>query len=212
MATPLQANRKKDRMHSDRAELDRILDQNMTCVISCVVDGSPWAVPNLYARIGDDVIVHGSTGAGMLRHLKAGAEAVITVHTLHALVLAPKLLNSSANYDGAVVTGTLEVLEGQRKDDALLALTDKILPGRVSELPPPSAADWAQTMVLALPITENNWSARTRDIGVSTPASSDPDAPWQGIIPRHRTWGPAIADEGVTSPEPAAVAHYCPEK
>lgn len=180
----------------------------MTCVISSVVDGSPWAVPNLYARIGDEVIVHGSTGSGMLRHLKAGAEAVITVHALHALAVAPTLINSSANYDGAVVAGTFTVLEGPAKDEAVLALTEKILPGRVDELPAPSAAEWAQTMALCLSITDSNWSARTRDIGVSNPVDPSPDAPWQGIIPLTQHWGKAIPDEGVTAPLPKAVEYY----
>ena len=40
-----------------------------------VADGKPWVVPMLYGRAGDRILLHGSVGAGALRHVAAGAPA-----------------------------------------------------------------------------------------------------------------------------------------
>ena len=52
---------------TDRAALDALLDSQWAGVLSTVADGAPLAVPMLYARDGDRVLLHGSTGAGALR-------------------------------------------------------------------------------------------------------------------------------------------------
>ena len=74
-------------------------------MLSTVVDGAPLAVPLLYARDGDRVLLHGSTGAGALRAVAAGAPAVLTVFVLDALVVAPTTFESSVNYRSATVRG-----------------------------------------------------------------------------------------------------------
>ena len=66
--------RMKEMRRSDRAELDRLLDEELVGTLATVTtDGEPWAVPMLYARVGDRVLLHGSTGAGALRRVAAGA-------------------------------------------------------------------------------------------------------------------------------------------
>lgn len=60
--------RKPDRGTSNRARLDALLDDQLVATVSSVVDGQPWMVPLLHARDGDRVLIHGSTGAGLLRH------------------------------------------------------------------------------------------------------------------------------------------------
>ena len=57
-------------------------------------------VPVLIARDGDRLLLHGSTGAGALRHVAAGARAAICVTHLDALVMGPFVLEK-ANIPGA---------------------------------------------------------------------------------------------------------------
>src|SRR5687768_18152348 len=73
--------RLREKRRSERAELDRLLDEELVATLATVTtDGRPWAVPMFYARDGDRVLLHGSTGAGALRRVAAGAEAVVAVH------------------------------------------------------------------------------------------------------------------------------------
>ena len=57
---------------TERADLDAILDAGLVGTFCTVVDGRPLSVPMLYARVGDRLYLHGSTGAGALRRVAAG--------------------------------------------------------------------------------------------------------------------------------------------
>ena len=118
-----------------RASLDALLDDEMAGSLALAVDGRPWVVPMLFARDGDRVLLHGSTGAGALRHAAAGTPVVLTVFALDGLVVAHTTFESSANYRSAVVQGVAEVLEGEEKTAALDALSNRLLPGRTGEVP-----------------------------------------------------------------------------
>ena len=78
--------RKKERRATDRAALDRLLDEVLVGTLATVsTDGRPWAVPMLFARDGDRILLHGSTGAGALRRVATGAEGVLAVHVVDGL-------------------------------------------------------------------------------------------------------------------------------
>ena len=72
-------NRLAERARTARDELDEILDAGWVGTLSVSVDGSPQVVPILYARVGDAVILHGSTGAGSLRAAAAGSPVAFCV-------------------------------------------------------------------------------------------------------------------------------------
>ena len=55
----------------------------------------------LYGRDGDRILLHGSIGAGALRHVAAGAPAALCVTHLDGWVYAHTLFDSSANYRSA---------------------------------------------------------------------------------------------------------------
>ncbi|HEX5301636.1 MAG TPA: pyridoxamine 5'-phosphate oxidase family protein, partial [Streptosporangiaceae bacterium] len=73
---PNQINRHRERSREERADLDAVLDAGPHVgTLSTVADGRPWVVPMLYGRAGDRILMHGSVGAGALRHVAAGAPA-----------------------------------------------------------------------------------------------------------------------------------------
>lgn len=115
----------------DRADLDTLLDSQWFGTLSTVTtDGQPWAVPMLYARDGDHIVLHGSTGAGALRAVADGAPAVLTVITVQALVVAHTTFDSSVNYRSATVRGRLRTASDDEQVQALDRLSDALLPGR----------------------------------------------------------------------------------
>ena len=85
--TDLSLHRHKERGSTERAALDAILDDVLAGTLSTVVDGRPWVVPMLFARDGDRILLHGSTGAGALRHVAAGTPAALAVIAVDALVV-----------------------------------------------------------------------------------------------------------------------------
>ncbi|MGV8859003.1 pyridoxamine 5'-phosphate oxidase family protein [Rhodoglobus sp.] len=162
------ATRMPELMSQDREALNALLDSEIVGNVAYVNDdGTPGVIPTAVARLGDSLIVHGSTGSRWMR-LVAGSPAAVSVTSLGGIVVARSAFESSLIYSSAVLFGSFQVLDGDEKSAALNALTDKLIPGRLSEVRPNNKKELAATLVLALPIDE--WSLR-----VSNGWPEDPD-------------------------------------
>jgi len=179
---------------TDRAALDALLDSQWMGVLSCVADGLPLAVPLLYARDGDRLLLHGSTGAGALRRVAEGAPAVLTVVALDALVVAPTTFESSVNYRSATVRGSLETLDDEARGAALDVFSEVLIPGRTGEVRAPNRKELAATLALALPIRPDGWLLKVADDWPATPAEADAEEDvWSGLVPVSTVLGPPVA-------------------
>ncbi|MFU8870545.1 pyridoxamine 5'-phosphate oxidase family protein [Micromonospora sp. SL4-19] len=165
----------------DRTALHAVLDAGRVAHLAIADGAQPYALPVAYARDGERVLVHGSTGSRLFRHLAAGAAACLTVTLLDGLVLARSAFESSMNYRCAMVLGNLVALHGDEKLAALERLSEHLLPGRWAQIRPPSAKELAATLLLALPLDECS-------VKISAGPPDDPeddlDRPvWAGVVP-----------------------------
>lgn len=176
----LSLNRLRERGSTERETLDAILDDVLAGTLSTVVNGEPWVVPMLFARQGDRILIHGSTGAGALRHVAAGAPAALAVIAVDALVVGHSTFDSSANYRSAVVYGDLTPLSDEERTTALEAVSERLIPGRTGEVRPMTRQEIAKTSVMALPIGEGRFMTKTRTGSASEPGE-ETDA-WHGIV------------------------------
>lgn len=187
---------------ADRAVLHQVLDAGLVAHVAVVEDGQPFVVPVAYARDGERVLFHGSTGSRLFRALADGAPTCLTVTLLDGLVLARSAFESSMHYRGAMVLGTCTVLEDEEKDDALRIISDHLLPGRWDDIRPPSRKELAATLVLALPLDEASVKIS------ASPPDDDPqdvDRPvWGGVVPIVESFGEPVPDE-------RGAAHAVPE-
>jgi uncharacterized protein len=196
----------------DRPVIDAILDEALVCHLGFVVDGQPYVLPTTYARVGDEVYVHGSAVNRMLRTLAAGVPACMTVTLLDGLVLARSAFHHSMNYRSVVLLGVARpVTEAAEKRRALEALVEHVLPGRFAAVRPPSPPELQATLVLALPITEA--SAKIRS-GPPIDDAADLAMPcWAGEIPLRLTPAAPVADPSLTpglEPGPTVTAYRRP--
>src|SRR6266542_458298 len=90
----------------DRETIDAILDEALICHVGFVVDGQPYVIPTIHARLGDRLYLHGSTASRTLRTLATGAPVCVTATIVDGLVLARSVFHHSMNYRSAVVLGT----------------------------------------------------------------------------------------------------------
>jgi nitroimidazol reductase NimA-like FMN-containing flavoprotein (pyridoxamine 5'-phosphate oxidase superfamily) len=89
----------------DRATIYAILDAARVCHVGLVQDGQPVVIPMLYARDGDDLLLHGAPRSRLLTHIAAGEPLCISVALLDGLVLAKSAFHHSVNYRSVVLFG-----------------------------------------------------------------------------------------------------------
>ena len=207
--TALQTPRTTVRRLPKRAGYDRetvyaILDEALVCHIGFIVDGAPMVIPTIHWRHGDTLYVHGSAASRMLRSLKQGVEACVTVTLLDGLVLARSAFHHSMNYRSAVILGIAREVNGEEKLAALEGLVEHVCAGRSPHVRAPNESELRQTSVLAMTIDEASAKIRT-----GGPVDDDEDYAldvWAGVLPLRLTPQPAIADERL--PEGIAVPDY----
>jgi nitroimidazol reductase NimA-like FMN-containing flavoprotein (pyridoxamine 5'-phosphate oxidase superfamily) len=201
--------REPHRGSHDREAIYKILDEGFVCHIGFSVEGQPYVIPTMFARVGDDIYFHGSAASRMLRNLSAGLAVCVTVTLADGLVLARSVFNHSMNYRSVVALGTATLVDQpQEKLDALHAFTEKILPGRWSEVRQPSEKELKATSILRLPLTEV--SAKMR-IGPVEDDAPDYELPvWAGIIPLTLVAGAPETDARcpASTPIPNYAQHY----
>jgi nitroimidazol reductase NimA-like FMN-containing flavoprotein (pyridoxamine 5'-phosphate oxidase superfamily) len=166
----------------DRATIDAILDEALVAHLGFAVDGQPYVIPTLHARVGDEVYVHGSAASRMVTMLGAGIPACLTVTLLDGLVLARSAFHHSMNYRSVVVLGNARFVESvDERAAALEAFTERLIPGRWAEVRPPSRQELKGTRVLALPLDEASAKLRT-----GGPVDDEQDYTldaWAGVVP-----------------------------
>lgn len=191
----------------DRETIYSILDSGFICHVGFAVDAQPYVIPTGYARIGDDLYIHGSSASRMLRDLAKGVDICVTVTHVDGLVLARSAFHHSINYRSVVVLGKAElVTDADEKYAALEAFTEHIIPGRWPDIRWPSELELKATSVLRLPINEASAKIRAGD-----PKDDDEDYSmnvWAGVLPLRIAAGEPIPDsklgEGITVPEHVA--------
>lgn len=201
---PMRLTRKPDRERNTREALDELLDEVLVGTLSTVVDDWPHVVPMLFARDGDRVLLHGSTGAGALRQVAAGAPAALCVTSLDGVVVAESTFESSANYRSAVIRGHLQTIDGDEAWRCLDLLSDRLIPGRTGELSAMTRKQVAATLTLALPIADGDWLYKERDGDPGEP-EEETDA-WCGVVPLRMVAGaPITAPWSSQAPVPDSV-------
>ena len=191
----------------DRDTVNAILDEALICHVGFTVEGKPVVIPTIHWRDGDTLYFHGSAASRMLRSLRSGVEACVTVTLLDGLVMARSAFHHSMNYRSAVIFGlATEVTDRDEKLRALDALVEHVCRGRSKDVRPPNESELRQTLLLALPIDEGSAKVRT---GGAADDDEDYALPiWAGVIPLTLTPGAPQSDErnleGVEVPEYAA--------
>src|ERR1700761_4314570 len=152
--------RLREKQDTSRDSLDALLDSTPLATIALVRDGHPVVFPTGFARIGDELVIHGSTGSPWLRALASGAPAAVSVTIVDGVVVARSGFESSFRYRSAVVFGVFELIAEPDKERYLDALVEAFIPGRVSELRTSTRKEVAATQALRLPIGDANWSLK----------------------------------------------------
>lgn len=177
--TRLVSQRLPEKMRTDRAALDALLDATVLAHIGLVVDGRATVFPTGFARVGDELVIHGSTGSRWMRAL-VEQETTVTVTRLDGIVVARSTFESSMHYRSAMIFGRFEPASEERKAPLLDAYADRVIPGRTREVRPPTRKELAASAVLVLPIEQ--WSLRVSDRWPDDEPDDLVGDAWAGVV------------------------------
>ncbi|MBF6301888.1 pyridoxamine 5'-phosphate oxidase family protein [Nocardia amamiensis] len=186
--------RYKDRVRTDRADLDTVLDAGLVCHLGVLLGGTPVVLPTIYGRDGDTLYIHGSTGAGSLRAAIAH-DISVAVTLVDGVVYARSAMHFSMNYRSAVVLGrAVEVTGYDECLHGLRVIVEHAAPGAWSRVRPPNKKELAATKVLALDLTEA--SVKVRAGGpIDDAADIEAGGVWAGVLPLRQVWEAPIGSE-----------------
>jgi nitroimidazol reductase NimA-like FMN-containing flavoprotein (pyridoxamine 5'-phosphate oxidase superfamily) len=177
----------------DREIVYGILDEGFICHVGFAVEGQPFVIPTGYARIDDQLFIHGSQVSRMLRTLSSGIDVCVTVTLVDGLVLARSAFHHSINYRSVVVFGNAALVEDRAaKLAALLAFSEHVIRGRWNDVREPTEQELKSTTVLSLPLAEASAKVRT-----GPPIDDEEDYTlnvWAGVLPLKLSAGAPIND------------------
>ena len=190
--------RKPTRGAYDRETIDAILDEGLICHVGFSLEGRPWVMPTIHARVGDHLYLHGATANHALTALAGGVEACVTVTLVDGLVLARSAFHHSMNYRSAMIFGHAVKVEDEReKHDAFIAMIEHLVPGRTADTRLPTASELRKTLVVRLGLDE--CSAKVRTGGPVDDEEDMDNGHWAGVLPLSITPGGAVPDPAIGS-------------
>ncbi|TRD18893.1 pyridoxamine 5'-phosphate oxidase family protein [Palleronia caenipelagi] len=198
--------RNRMRARYDIETIHAILDHGLVAHVGFIIDDRPMVMPMAYARIGDEILLHGASKTRIAR-LDA-VPVCITVTRLDGIVAARSGMHHSVNYRSAMIHGTARRVDGPELDTALDAITDNLLPGRSAEVRPMTAQERKATGVCAVAIEHASAKIRT-----GPPVDDEADhglGMWGGVLPVTTALGQGVQDahtpDGVAEPASFAAA------
>ena len=190
--------------HAERGSYDRdkayaIIDEGMVAHVGFDAGDGVIVIPMTYARIGDELFLHGAVASRWLSSFDKGAPVSVCVTHLDGLVLAQSAFSHSMNYRSVVCFGkATTVTDPEKKGQIFKAFLDHLIPGRWDDTRQPDRKESEATVVLAVPIDEASIKIRS---GPPKDAAKDlEEGHWTGVIPLEMTSGEPVPDP-VMSPD-----------
>jgi len=188
----------------DAGSIYPIIDEALICHVGFAIDGQPFVIPTIHARMGDTLALHGAKASRLLKHAAAGAPLCITMTLVDGLVLARSVFHHSMNYRSAVVFGRGRLAASdEEKWAALKAITEHVMPGRWADARQPNAQEMNATHAILVDIEEA--TAKVRN-GPPSDDEEDYALPvWAGVLPSSVAFARPVNDqrlgEGISAPE-----------
>jgi len=206
-------SRHNERGSYDRVVANAILDEGLVAHVGLDTGSGVMVIPMTYARLGDQLILHGAVASRWLSSFSAGRQVSVCVTILDGLVLAQSAFSHSMNYRSVVAFGEARVIsDEEQKKAAFKALLEHLIPGRWDDSRQPDKKESDATTVLVMPIDEASVKIRS---GPPQDAAKDLDLGyWTGVIPLELTAGAPIADPAMQDDPalPAYAADYDPKR
>ena len=201
-------NRISNKASDSVSDLYSVLDSNLVAHVGIIFDGAPLVIPMAYGRVDNRLYLHGSSGSRLMRALADNPQVCVSITELNALKVARSTFHSGMHYRSVVVFGQANLVPDAEKDAALDAISNSMLPGRVSEVRSSKKKELAATLIIWLDLDETSVKISNNEV-----ADDEDDlgqGVWAGIVPIITSIGtPIPADsEAASLPLPQSVLNF----
>ncbi|WP_163507598.1 pyridoxamine 5'-phosphate oxidase family protein [Fodinicola acaciae] len=193
--------RKSQRASYDWQDAADILDAAPLCHVATVRDDAPVVLPMAHGRLERDLVLHGSAAAGLFRDFRNDSAVCVTATLFDGVVLGRSARYHSMNYRSVAVHGRpVRIEQPDLVRAALRAVVDHVVPGRWTDVRPPTPAEVRETGIWRLPI--EIFSVKRRE-GPPLDPEEDRDLPgWTGVIPSWQAYGEPLPAAGCGGERP----------
>ena len=187
-----QVQRHADREVHERLDIEKLLDGQYVCHVGFIDPdiNSPFVIPMGFARDGNRILIHGSSGSRIMMAIAQGIDLCVTVTQLNAIVVARSAFNSSMNYESVMIFGKARALTESEKEFALERITTKLVPGLWEYGRPITKKESAATLIVELSLDRVSAKARSGE-----PSDDEEDIAlplWAGLLPLTTSMGSPI--------------------
>jgi nitroimidazol reductase NimA-like FMN-containing flavoprotein (pyridoxamine 5'-phosphate oxidase superfamily) len=202
--------RRSDQTRYDAQAINSALDEALLCHVAYIDSGDPIVVPATHARIGEELLLRVGPESRLAELAADGDLALcVTITLLDGLVLARAELDNTINYRSIVIRGTGSLVkEEAAKLAGLDAVVEHLVAGRSNHSRPPSAEEFAEVVLIRLPLADVALKTRT-----GPPQDAEEDLAlhhWAGVISVRNAYGPPFPspDLPYDRPMPSQLANY----
>ena len=191
MTTPsTQVSRLSEKQSTSRDRLDELLDSTPLATVALVRDGHPVIFPTGFARVDDELVIHGSTGSPWMRALADGRVGGRRGHRTGRNRRGAQRIRVVVPLSQRRRLRRLRAGAGRRQG-ALSRSADRrrSFPGRTAELRASTRKELAATLPLRLPIGTDNWSLKVSDGWPEDPDEDIAGDAWAGVVPMSVAYG-----------------------
>jgi uncharacterized protein len=179
--TRTKLNRISHKASDSVADLYSVLDQNLVAHVGINFDGAPLVIPMAYGRIDNRLYLHGSSGSRLMRALSENPQVCVSITELNGIKVARSTFHTGMHYRSAVIFGRAELVSDADKNAAMDAISDSMIPGRMSEVRAHKKKELAATLIIWVDLNETSVKIS------NNPVEDDEDdlgkGVWAGILP-----------------------------
>ncbi len=178
----------------DKKIVHEIIDAGFLAYVGYIYDGYPISIPMAYAKDGDKLYLHGSTGNRMLLSILESKKTSINITHLDGLILARSGLHHSVNYRSVTLFGSLQKIDDDaRKTEILEKTINNMTPDRWDSLRTMTQQELDRTLIVEFTIEQA--SAKVRAEGVNDEPADENLPIWAGVIPIKQIAEKPISDD-----------------
>ncbi|MDA8197789.1 MAG: pyridoxamine 5'-phosphate oxidase family protein [Actinomycetota bacterium] len=172
---PYRLRRNRETGVYDQSKIYEFLDGGAIGTLAVVIEDKPVMIPTIYARVNDEIIIHGSKASAILQAAAANGYATLTTFVLDRIILPDSIFYHSVDYRSVAIAGRcVEIEDPSTRSRLFRTFSEAVVPNRYDVVREPNEQELRQTMIISIKIEEALYKFNETDDAVIETESKAP--------------------------------------